>query len=666
MTTLHKNTVLKMAVLLAGVGIALTSFGIAPAKAQTVTTTTTLTFTRNLTIGSRGADVISLQTWLISKGYSIPAGATGYFGVQTRAAVASYQVAKGIIPPAGYFGPITRGIIAGDIAGGGSTSTVPGCAPGALYSSTTGASCKAPTSTVPGCFPGALYSPTTGQSCTSSNSGSTNGITTIGVEGSINIEKESAGIRTTIYEGDVKAPLLGVRIEAKDSDVNFSRVRVNLGTTTDSYNRQFSRVYLIDDTRTVLASRDLNSTSVTRVSGSPTEYYVTLSGFNSLIKKNMKRSYTVAFDAYPSISSTYRTGSYTMSFYGSDAIRVTDGAGLDQYSTGANNITQTFNISANLSDSALLTVSTDPAVRKATTIVANQGANNNEKDKEEIGSFRLLAEKDDVLLRDINVTVSNTATSSASVQTLYLYDGSTAIATASGDSNGIFHFTSINQSISRDAYKTITIKADFRSVTSGAVVKVGAVTVVSAESKGSGRTLTTLSTLSAGAGEAMNIVANGVAISAASPSINIVTSKDTNGNTTEAHLSATYNMTITAVGSDATFGAPATAFTFVLLKNGQATTTSGLSSRVVYYPATQPTGTTGYSATGFTIPRNATVTVPVTFKLDSNNAAAVASDFTNGDYSVRLNTVTYTTTAGTVSNDYSTNVNYVTPSFTRP
>lgn len=67
---------------------------------------------RHLTTGSTGADVTALQNWLISKGYSIPAGATGYFGTQTRAAVAAYQAANGIVPAAGYFGPITRAKVA--------------------------------------------------------------------------------------------------------------------------------------------------------------------------------------------------------------------------------------------------------------------------------------------------------------------------------------------------------------------------------------------------------------------------------------------------------------------------------------------------------------------------------------------------------------------------
>lgn len=65
-------------------------------------------FARDLTIGAQGTDVTQLQTFLISQGFAIPAGATGYFGTQTKAAVAAFQAAHGISPAAGYFGPITR------------------------------------------------------------------------------------------------------------------------------------------------------------------------------------------------------------------------------------------------------------------------------------------------------------------------------------------------------------------------------------------------------------------------------------------------------------------------------------------------------------------------------------------------------------------------------
>lgn len=54
-------------------------------------------FTRNLTLGASGADVTALQNLLIQLGYSVPSGATGYFGAQTQAAVQAFQGAQGIV-----------------------------------------------------------------------------------------------------------------------------------------------------------------------------------------------------------------------------------------------------------------------------------------------------------------------------------------------------------------------------------------------------------------------------------------------------------------------------------------------------------------------------------------------------------------------------------------
>lgn len=64
-----------------------------------------------LTVGSQGANVTALQNFLISQGQSIPAGATGYFGSQTQAALAGWQAANGVSPAVGYYGPITKAAI---------------------------------------------------------------------------------------------------------------------------------------------------------------------------------------------------------------------------------------------------------------------------------------------------------------------------------------------------------------------------------------------------------------------------------------------------------------------------------------------------------------------------------------------------------------------------
>lgn len=63
---------------------------------------------RDLSLGMTGDDVKALQSILIEQGHVIPAGPTGTFGQQTKAALSAYQTKAGIVPAAGYFGPKTR------------------------------------------------------------------------------------------------------------------------------------------------------------------------------------------------------------------------------------------------------------------------------------------------------------------------------------------------------------------------------------------------------------------------------------------------------------------------------------------------------------------------------------------------------------------------------
>ncbi len=70
------------------------------------------TFNTNLSLGSRGADVVALQTWLIANGYDIPGITTGglakgEFGQATAAAVYKFQTSVGI-SATGFVGPLTR------------------------------------------------------------------------------------------------------------------------------------------------------------------------------------------------------------------------------------------------------------------------------------------------------------------------------------------------------------------------------------------------------------------------------------------------------------------------------------------------------------------------------------------------------------------------------
>jgi peptidoglycan hydrolase-like protein with peptidoglycan-binding domain len=82
----------------------------APVTTGRVLGVSTFAFNSDLKLGASGDDVTALQEKLIAEGHLImPAGvAKGYFGSLTKASLVKYQIAKGIVPASGYFGPITR------------------------------------------------------------------------------------------------------------------------------------------------------------------------------------------------------------------------------------------------------------------------------------------------------------------------------------------------------------------------------------------------------------------------------------------------------------------------------------------------------------------------------------------------------------------------------
>jgi Putative peptidoglycan binding domain len=62
---------------------------------------------RYLALGSRGADVVALQTFLVQNGWMPDVVPTGYFGRQTASALARWQASRGF-EPIGATGPLTR------------------------------------------------------------------------------------------------------------------------------------------------------------------------------------------------------------------------------------------------------------------------------------------------------------------------------------------------------------------------------------------------------------------------------------------------------------------------------------------------------------------------------------------------------------------------------
>ncbi|HEU4677456.1 MAG TPA: peptidoglycan-binding protein [Candidatus Paceibacterota bacterium] len=88
--------------------------------------TAACTFTRSLTVGVSGDDVKCLQNYLTPTYFSNAAGATGYFGPVTQAAVAAWQAANGVTPAAGYFGPVSQAKYSAMASAGGNTGSTGG------------------------------------------------------------------------------------------------------------------------------------------------------------------------------------------------------------------------------------------------------------------------------------------------------------------------------------------------------------------------------------------------------------------------------------------------------------------------------------------------------------------------------------------------------------
>jgi peptidoglycan hydrolase-like protein with peptidoglycan-binding domain len=141
MTIVHKSKIAKAAAAAAGLGLVLGSFApvasaasaselqaqlaaliaqVTALQAQLGTSaaaspSTSMMFSKDLMMGSTGPDVAVLQKWLMKKGFTLSAGATGYFGMQTKAALTAYQAANKL-NSSGSFDGATRTKVNGDAA----------------------------------------------------------------------------------------------------------------------------------------------------------------------------------------------------------------------------------------------------------------------------------------------------------------------------------------------------------------------------------------------------------------------------------------------------------------------------------------------------------------------------------------------------------------------
>ncbi len=381
--TSTQTTTAKMAAVVAIVSLAAMALYIMPARAQTTTTTTTTTvsgtpFLRSLTMGSTGSDVTALQTWLIGTGFSIPAGATGFFWTQTRAAVASFQSVHGIVPPVGYFGPITRGVV-NAVLGGTTNGNLP-----------------------PGCITTSGYSPITGVLC--SSGGSTGG-TTGGLQGSggrLDSISTLGDIQSSLNENTGDMKVVGISARAIGSDLAVDRVDVQFDLSNSAgstnLNRYVQSVSIYQNGTKLATMNPADGSYQNKV------WSLRFNNLNGIIRNGQTSNLYIEVTPVSSINSNEMNQNVKVTIP-SNGIRVVDSRGVsDTYP--ANSVTQTFSVAAATSGKLIISQANDNPLA---TVV--KGDTNNSTTNVTLESFNLKANNQNLLVRSIPVSLSVTGTS---------------------------------------------------------------------------------------------------------------------------------------------------------------------------------------------------------------------------------------------------------------
>jgi len=299
------------------------------AKAKTANAAA-CTFTGPLTIGSTGSAVTCLQTELIAKGFSIPAGATGYFGSQTQAAVAAWQTANGVMPAAGYFGSISQAKWAMGSTGG---SYPAGCTSNTGYSTTTGMSCASTGGTLPaGCTSTAGYSPTTGVKCDSTSPTTPSG-PLAGTDGSIaDVNELGSYNNEEVGEGQNDVKVLGMEVEASnDGDIALKSVKVSVTITNASGSDNLDDY--VDTVTVWQGSTEVGSADAGDFNEDSSGVWTkTISLTNSVVRADDSENFYIAVDGAGSFDSGDIDSE--VATFDVENIRFVDGSGVTTTETG--------------------------------------------------------------------------------------------------------------------------------------------------------------------------------------------------------------------------------------------------------------------------------------------------------------------------------------------
>ncbi|MEK7201052.1 MAG: peptidoglycan-binding protein [Patescibacteria group bacterium] len=623
MSIATNNVIAKIAAVVAGLGLVAMSFAYAaPAvKAQATSdlnaqiaalmaqiqalqaqaggsASASMTFSKDLTLGSSGADVTALQNWLISKGHAIAAGATGYFGAQTKAALSAYQASAGITPAAGYFGPITRAKV--NAAGG--VSTTPGTTP-------------------------------------------VTGLTGLGRLTNVS----SLGDTTSdLKEGGAIAQVVGASALATDGDVAIQRVDAEF--TVDGTTGSANLNKYVTDVSIYLDGKKLASMDATAGDKNGRVWTFRFAGLNGIIKKGQTGNLYVKVTPVSTVDSN-EAGVNVQADLAVNSIRAVGSDGISETYV-ATRIDSSFTVGS--MTAGTLTVSAGSDNPKASQVAVASSTTEGVK----LLTFTLKAKNQAITVSDL-VASFGTSDNNLSdvVSTVKLMKGTTVLKskTLSTGTYGTVTFDNVDFTIAKDSTESYWISADLKgdSAYADGTTLIASTTTASwdvADADGA-----TVTPSAAAVGNTMTLTATGVSVVKGTVTTSTTVGLTGAGDTTQYAIP----FTVTAGDSDVFIGAAvqrlASASTAPSASAGGvafATTTSSTASST--YSATtnfsaSDVVTGDVSGTAFKIPANTsrTFTLNVAFTAASTGYTGVVLTGINYGASSTLGTTYYTSNLDT-------------------
>jgi hypothetical protein len=432
---------------------------------------TACTFTRNLGMGMSGADVTCLQNFLIAGGFSIPAGATGYFGAQTAAAVQQWQASRGISPTAPAFGPQSR----------------------AAYTAQVGTT---PPGTTPPTTP-----PMTGE------------------EGTLVVQRMASPPNSVKVEEGQTRDVFAFEVEAKDSAMTINRIDLN-----------FNRRPWLGMSEVSLRAGNTELASVPGSAGNFTEmtagsdYRWRVTGLNHVVPAGTKQVFTVSASAR-SVVANNNKGNYTVTL-GSDAIRSTDSAGIVHFEGMTSNNSRTFNIAGAEDGTLEVSSSNNNPSERIVQISANSTTNAT------LLRFNVEADDSDVRIKTVTVNLDVATPGGAAIadaadvmDVVELFHGNTLLDSVNPGTSTA-SFTDLDVLVNDGSTVELTVRATLRGHNVGTGYNEG--TMVSADVAAGGITgedaqFTTVTSTGSATGETQHLYERAPQVTYVSSSISHVT-----------------------------------------------------------------------------------------------------------------------------------------------